>query len=92
MALIAIKDKGLRELFENGATRHIGKQFHENAIMILDHLDNITDIKDCMGVKDFHALKGTRKGQYAMHVTGNWCITFKWNGTDVTVLAFEDYH
>nr|WP_245835482.1 type II toxin-antitoxin system RelE/ParE family toxin [Thalassospira mesophila] len=27
-----------------------------------------------------------------MHVTGNWCITFKWDGTDVTVLAFEDYH
>ncbi|WP_245835477.1 hypothetical protein [Thalassospira mesophila] len=57
MALIAIKDKGLRALFENGATKHIGRQLHENAILILDHLDSITDIKDCMGVKDFHALK-----------------------------------
>lgn len=92
MALAAIRDNGLLELFEDGDTKHIGKQFHRNAILIMDHLDSITDLKDCHGVKNFHPLKGNRKGHYSMHVSGNWCITFTWDGHDVTVLAFEDYH
>lgn len=52
----------------------------------------ITDLKDCEGVKDFHELKGERKGTFSMHVTGNYCITFKWDGTDVYDVEFEDYH
>ncbi|MBP2232540.1 proteic killer suppression protein [Azospirillum agricola] len=27
-----------------------------------------------------------------MHVSGNWCITFTFDGTDVTILDLEDYH
>jgi proteic killer suppression protein len=92
MAIREIQDRGLRDLFEDGTTRHIGKRFHHNAILILDHLDGVSDLKDCLGVKNFHHLKGDRKGQYAMHVSGNWCITFEWDDGDITVLKFEDYH
>lgn len=92
MALKDIKHKGLRELFEDGQSRKISKQYHPNCLLILDHLDSVTDLKDCQGVKNFHPLKGDRQGHYSMHVSGNMCITFGWDGTDVTVLDFEDYH
>lgn len=55
-------------------------------------LDDLEDIKDCVGIKDFHELKGSRKGIYSIHVTGNYCITFKWDGEHAYDLDFEDYH
>ena len=60
--------------------------------MILDFLNGLADLKDCSGVKGFHPLTGDRRGQYAMRVSGNYRITFGWDGTDVTDVDFEDYH
>ena len=92
MAIEKIKHKGLKELFQNGRSAKVGKNLEENALVILDHLDAIADIKDCEGVCDFHPLKGERKAEYSMHVNGNWCITFTFDGANVTVLDLEDYH
>ena len=92
MAITRIKHKGLRDLFEKGCSNRAGRTLHTNAVLILDHLDAITSLDDCKGVKDFHELKGDRKGQYSMHVSGNWCITFTFDGTDITIHGLEDYH
>lgn len=92
MGIRNCKHKGLEELYVKGRTKHIGTRFHANTLRILDHLAGITSLQDCEGVKDFHELKGDRKGTYSMHVTGNWCITFQWSGSDVYDLDFEDYH
>ncbi len=41
----------------------------------------------------FHALKGDRKGSYAMTVTKNWRLTFvKINDQAIADLDLEDYH
>jgi proteic killer suppression protein len=82
----------LKDLFERGVTAKIEAMIQPSALLILDHLDAITSLEDCRGVKDFHALKGRRKGQYSMHVSGNWCITFTFADGKVAVLNLEDYH
>jgi proteic killer suppression protein len=92
MAIKTFKHKGLKQLFEIDRTAKIGKEYHKTATMILDLLDNIVDINDCVGVKNFHELKKQRPGTYSMHVTGNWCITFRWDGQDIHDVDFEDYH
>jgi proteic killer suppression protein len=92
MPITGIKHKGLKELFVKGTTAKINVQYHANCLMILSFLDAIGDIMDCEGVKNFHSLKGERKDQYSMHVSGNWVITFKWEKPDVLVVDFEDYH
>jgi toxin HigB-1 len=92
MGIVNCKHKGLEDLFVKGTSNRIGERYHKNAVFILDFLHAITDIKECLGVKDFHALKGKRKDTYSMHVTGNYCITFKWDGENVYDLNFEDYH
>jgi proteic killer suppression protein len=92
---MGIKDcrhKGLQELYKTGRTARIGKRYHKNILMILDFLAAIHHIDDCTGVKDFHPLAGSRKNTYSMHVTGNYCITFEWDGQDVGHIDFEDYH
>lgn len=92
MAIRNCKHKGLEELYINGSSRKIAKQFYKNCLLILDHIAAISDIKDCIGVKNFHELKGSRKATYSMHVNGNYCITFKWNNQDVFDVDFEDYY
>jgi proteic killer suppression protein len=92
MTIKKIKHRGLKKLFEDGRGSGIGAKYQSNAMLIMDYLDAITVLTDCVGVKDFHPLKGNRAGQYAMHVSGNYVITFEWDGKDVTILDFEDYH
>jgi proteic killer suppression protein len=40
----------------------------------------------------FHALRGNRKGEYAVSVSGNWRLTFGWSGDDAINVGLEDYH
>lgn len=39
-----------------------------------------------------HELKGQRKGTWAVRVSGNWRITFRFEGEDAIDVDYEDYH
>ncbi len=39
-----------------------------------------------------HELSGKRKGTWAVNVSGNWRVTFRFNGIDAEVVDYEDYH
>ena len=41
---------------------------------------------------DFHSLKGRLRGVYAVSVSGNWRITFRFEGEDAVDVNLEDYH
>ncbi len=92
MAIRNIKHKGLRELFHNGSHRRLGKQFAAAATMILDHLGAAVDLGDCEDVRGFHELEGNRKGTFAMIISRNWLVTFKYEDGEFADLNFEDYH
>lgn len=38
----------------------------------------------------YHALKGAKR--WSIRVTGNWRITFGWDGADAIDVDLEDYH
>lgn len=40
----------------------------------------------------FHALKGSRNGQFAVTVSGNWRITFRIRNGEAVDVNIEDYH
>lgn len=40
----------------------------------------------------FHPLKGRERGRYAVDASGNWRITFGWDGLDAIDVDLEDYH
>ena len=46
---------------------------------------------DLPGLK-LHELKGRRKGTWSVSVSGNWRVTFKFNGNDANEVDYEDYH
>jgi proteic killer suppression protein len=39
-----------------------------------------------------HPLKGERKGQWAVSVSGNWRVIFAFEGQDATDVDLIDYH
>ena len=92
MPIVRIKNKGLSELWRNGRSARVSPKLQRNAMLIMDYLNRMKSISDCFGFKGFHRLSGDRKDQFTMHVSGNWCIIFEIQGTDVTILDLEDYH
>ncbi len=40
----------------------------------------------------FHHLRGDQKGRYAVEASGNWRITFGWDGEDAIDVDLEDCH
>jgi proteic killer suppression protein len=61
--------------------------------MQLTALDTAFEISD-MNTPGYqlHALKGVRKGMWAISVSGNWRLIFEFNDSNVCILHYEDYH
>ena len=49
---------------------------------------------DDMDIPGFrlHPLKGTRENYWAIDVSGNWRLTFRFEDGDIFDLNYEDYH
>lgn len=39
-----------------------------------------------------HPLKGDLAGHWSIWVNGNWRVTFRFVGTDVELVDYQDYH
>jgi proteic killer suppression protein len=39
-----------------------------------------------------HQLTGDRKETWSVRVSGNWRITFRFNGVHAEIVDYEDYH
>ena len=89
----SFKHKGLARFFETGSKSGIQSQHAERLRLILGRLNASALPKDMdlPGLR-LHPLKGTRKGIWAVWVSGNWRVTFKFVGADVEVVDYEDYH
>lgn len=87
------KDKGLRQFFTTGDPRKLSVQKPDRVARILAALDDAERPED-MNVPGFrfHALSGRFKGRYAVNASGNWRITFAWDGNDAVDVDLEDYH
>ena len=40
----------------------------------------------------FHSLKGELKGHYAVSISGNWRVTFRFEGENAADVDYLDYH
>jgi proteic killer suppression protein len=60
---------------------------------MLDRLDSATHPQDMnLPGYRFHELTGQRKGTYSVLVSGNWRLTFRFQGEDAIDVLIEDYH
>ena len=87
------RHKGLKELFETGASRSIPADMRKRIERRLDVLNAARSVE---GVNipgwSLHPLKGRRAGAWAITVTGNYRMTFRFEDGDAFDLDLEDYH
>ena len=85
--------KGLKVFFIDGDCRGIPAHFAPKIERILDRLDVCARPEE-MSIPGFgfHPLLGNRKGQFSVTVSGNWRITFAFEGVNASDVNFEDYH
>jgi proteic killer suppression protein len=87
------KHKGLELFFTKGSFRGIPAQYAARIERMLDRLDASKEAEDMnMPGYKFHMLKGDRKSEFAVSVTGNLRITFEFNQEDAINVGLEDYH
>lgn len=87
------RHRGLERFFTKSDYRGIPAQFAPRLERMLDRLDAATmpTDMDLPGFR-FHALKGGRKGTFAVSVSGNWRMTFRFDREDAIDVDLEDYH
>jgi len=87
------KHKGLEKFFAHGTKSGIQAKHSERLRLILGRLNASTCPQDMnLPGLNLHELSGDRKGTWAVKVSGNWRITFKFVEKDATVVDYEDYH
>jgi toxin HigB-1 len=89
----SFKHKGLRRFFETGSTAGIQAAHAKKLRLILGRLHAAMRPQDMAlpGLR-LHELAGSRAGTWAVNVSGNWRITFRFAGNDAEDVNYEDYH
>jgi proteic killer suppression protein len=86
------KHAGLKRYFETGKAKGIPADMAKRIQTRLNVLNRARELRDLnLPGFGFHALKGDRKGEYALTVTGNYRLTFRFENSDVLDLNLEDY-
>ncbi|CDF86455.1 hypothetical protein PKB_5142 [Pseudomonas knackmussii B13] len=89
----SIRHKGLRALYQHGDHRGVRADHVPRLQRILAALDTARNPKemDLPGYR-LHALKGSLQGFWAVSVSGNWRVIFRFEGIDAELLDYLDYH
>ena len=89
----SFKHKGLQIYFQTGLKKGIIPEHAGKLARILDRLDAAINPQD-MNLPGYylHQLSGRDKGTWAVKVSGNWRITFLFEGEDAILVDYKDYH
>ncbi|MGH6896236.1 MAG: type II toxin-antitoxin system RelE/ParE family toxin [Geminicoccaceae bacterium] len=94
MLIERFRHKGLRRLYDDDDPRGLPAESVGKIKAILAALESAAELSQVATMPGWklHPLKGDRRGQYGITVTGNRRITFRLRGNRVTDVDFEDYH
>jgi len=93
VAIKAFRHKGLEQFFTTGNKRGIQAKHDERLRLILGSLNAAIAPRDMnLPGLSLHELHGSRKGTWAVKVSGNWRVTFGFAGKDADNVDYEDYH
>lgn len=89
----SFKHRGLKALYDGRTARRLPPDHVEKLRDILAVLDGSLGPVD-MDLPGFrlHALKGKRKGHWAISVSGNWRVTFRFEEGHAVEVDYVDYH
>jgi proteic killer suppression protein len=88
-----IKNGALRRCWERNDDSKIRPDWRRKVRRILNALDVAVSPRelDTPGNR-FHEMTGDRRGTYAVLISPNWRVTFKWSDEGPYQVDMEDYH
>lgn len=91
--ILSYRHKGLKRFAETGSKAGIQPKDGDRLRRLLTAL-NVANSPDDMNApgNGLHALKGDLAGHWAVNVSGNWRLTFRFDGEDVVSVDYLDYH
>lgn len=91
--ILSFKHKGLEQFFKTGRKSGIQAKHAKRLQLILGRL-NASINPDDMNLPGLylHQLSGARSDIWSVRVSGNWRVTFRFNGEHAEIVNYEDYH
>ncbi|MBC8420417.1 MAG: type II toxin-antitoxin system RelE/ParE family toxin [Desulfobacterales bacterium] len=87
------KHKGLKKLYDTGSQKGIRPEHVKRLRLIMARLDASLSPQDMkLPGLDLHSLKGPYEGFWAVSVSGNWRVIFRFEGDNVVDVDYLDYH
>jgi len=91
--ILNFKHKGLELFFKTGRKSGIQAKHVKRLQLILGRLNAATSSNDMNLPGLFlHQLTGNRTEIWSVRVSGNWRVTFCFNGNHAEIVDYEDYH
>ena len=85
--------KGLETFFRTGSTVGVQAGHAARLRMILTNLDAAESVADMdLPGLALHPLRGDRRAFWAVKVSGNWRVVFRFRGRDAELVDYLDYH
>jgi len=88
------RHKGLKAFFEKGSVAGIRPAHAPRLAAMVRRLNETSSVQG-MNLPGWglHPLKGRElKGHFSVWVSGNWRMTFTFDGTDAVLVDYQDYH
>ena len=91
--ILHFRNSGLERLYEQDDESRIPPELAGKVRRVIDRLDAATQPSDMNlpGLR-LHPLKGNLKGHWAVKVSGNWRITFRFESGHARDVNLIDYH
>lgn len=87
------RHKGLEDFFYDGTKKGVQPKHADKLADILDVLDAATTLQDLnFPGSGLHQLQPKKDNRWAVKVSGNWRITFRFEQGIVYEVDYEDYH
>lgn len=84
---------GLEAFFRTGSKAGITASHAKRLRLQLAKLDSAKSADDMrLPAWRLHPLKGDLEGHWSVWVSGNWRLTFKFEGEDAILVDYQDYH
>jgi len=91
--IVSFKHKGLQHYYEAGNGSKLLAQYLRKINRLFDQLDAITSISDIQQMgSGIHKLSGDLAEFWAVSVTPNYRIIFRFDAGDVHDVDYVDYH
>lgn len=90
----SFRQRQIEKCWQGEKCSGIKGDLRDRVIRLLDYMNSATSLTDLAALPGagLHPLKGSRKGEHAIRVSGAWRLVFRFEAGDFYGVGLEQYH